>query len=124
MYEKYNALQYGVGGGGGEYVPQLGFGWSNGVALVLLQQDVMTYSSTDNSSDSQGHTVLLIVLCTVLPVFTLGLLVYYWYYHHQGRDASDPSDGNDVRDSVKKLEEGHTEDDVIANPMATATEER
>mmetsp|Transcript_28963 Transcript_28963/g.48641 ORF Transcript_28963/g.48641 Transcript_28963/m.48641 type:complete len:265 (-) Transcript_28963:214-1008(-) len=38
MYEKYNAFEVGVGGGGGEYVPQVGFGWSNAVALVLLQQ--------------------------------------------------------------------------------------
>ena len=37
MYEKYNALQFGVGGGGGEYVPQTGFGWSNGVALSFLK---------------------------------------------------------------------------------------
>ncbi|CAK9092046.1 unnamed protein product [Durusdinium trenchii] len=36
MYEKYNASKPGEGGGGGEYEPQVGFGWSNGVALVLL----------------------------------------------------------------------------------------
>lgn len=36
MYEKYDATQMGVGGGGGEYVPQRGFGWTNGVLLELL----------------------------------------------------------------------------------------
>ena len=36
MFEKYDTLDPGHGGGGGEYVPQLGFGWSNGVALMLL----------------------------------------------------------------------------------------
>lgn len=36
MFEKYNAYQPGVGGGGGEYVPQRGFGWTNGVVLDLL----------------------------------------------------------------------------------------
>jgi len=36
MYEKYSAPEAGVGGGGGEYTPQVGFGWSNGVALSLL----------------------------------------------------------------------------------------
>jgi alpha,alpha-trehalase len=36
MYEKYDALVAGRGGGGGEYVPQRGFGWTNGVALALL----------------------------------------------------------------------------------------
>ena len=35
MFEKYNAFQNGSGGGG-EYTPQVGFGWTNGVALVLL----------------------------------------------------------------------------------------
>ena len=36
MYEKYSAVELGVGGGGGEYTPQVGFGWTNGVALSLL----------------------------------------------------------------------------------------
>jgi hypothetical protein len=38
MYEKYNAYEMGVGGGGGEYIPQVGFGWSNAVALILLNR--------------------------------------------------------------------------------------
>ena len=37
MYEKFNAYEMGIGGGGGEYVPQKGFGWSNAVALILIQ---------------------------------------------------------------------------------------
>ncbi len=36
MFEKYDATKVGHGGGGGEYVPQVGFGWTNGVALQLL----------------------------------------------------------------------------------------
>jgi neutral trehalase len=32
-HEKYDARGVGVGGGGGEYAPQVGFGWTNGVAL-------------------------------------------------------------------------------------------
>jgi alpha,alpha-trehalase len=36
MHEKYNARDPGVVGGGGEYVPQVGFGWSNGVLLDFL----------------------------------------------------------------------------------------
>lgn len=36
MFEKYDALVPGSTGGGGEYVPQAGFGWTNGVALDLL----------------------------------------------------------------------------------------
>eukprot|EP00484_Ammonia_sp_Unknown_P030703 CAMPEP_0197050822 /NCGR_PEP_ID=MMETSP1384-20130603/25635_1 /TAXON_ID=29189 /ORGANISM="Ammonia sp." /LENGTH=758 /DNA_ID=CAMNT_0042483289 /DNA_START=46 /DNA_END=2322 /DNA_ORIENTATION=- len=36
MHEKYHCERYG-GGGGGEYKPQFGFGWTNGVCLKLLQ---------------------------------------------------------------------------------------
>ncbi|ETI31824.1 hypothetical protein F443_21230 [Phytophthora nicotianae P1569] len=36
MFEKYNAQQLGGVGDGGEYTPQFGFGWSNGVILTFL----------------------------------------------------------------------------------------
>ena len=36
MHEKYDATRPGERGGGGEYVPQIGFGWTNGVVLSLL----------------------------------------------------------------------------------------
>ncbi|KAF2897943.1 hypothetical protein ILUMI_08231 [Ignelater luminosus] len=36
MYEKYDALNPGQRGGGGEYIVQTGFGWSNGVALKFI----------------------------------------------------------------------------------------
>lgn len=36
MHEKYNAKVPGARGEGGEYRPQLGFGWTNGVVLHLL----------------------------------------------------------------------------------------
>ncbi|XP_062074671.1 trehalase-like [Humulus lupulus] len=38
MHEKYNVENCGDFGGGGEYVPQTGFGWSNGVVLALLEE--------------------------------------------------------------------------------------
>jgi len=37
MYEKYNALHPGEGGGGGEYNVQEGFGWTNGIVFELLR---------------------------------------------------------------------------------------
>eukprot|EP00798_Chlamydomonas_sp_ICE-L_P015299 gene15299-21384_t len=37
MHEKYSALECGKAGDGGEYAPQVGFGWSNGVLLDLLK---------------------------------------------------------------------------------------
>ncbi|CAH9069204.1 unnamed protein product [Cuscuta europaea] len=38
MYEKYDVEKCGIYGGGGEYVAQTGFGWSNGVVLALLEE--------------------------------------------------------------------------------------
>merc|ERR1719204_216054 len=38
MMEKYNVAGAGSEGGGGEYPNQDGFGWTNGVALGLLEQ--------------------------------------------------------------------------------------
>ncbi|CAD7701963.1 unnamed protein product [Ostreobium quekettii] len=37
MHEKYDVREIGRAGAGGEYTPQVGFGWTNGVALFLLQ---------------------------------------------------------------------------------------
>jgi len=38
MYEKYDVTKPGHRGEGGEYEPQTGFGWTNGVALELLKR--------------------------------------------------------------------------------------
>ncbi|CAN6484843.1 unnamed protein product [Victoria cruziana] len=38
MHEKYNVEECGTAGGGGEYSPQTGFGWSNGVVLAFLEE--------------------------------------------------------------------------------------
>uniref|UniRef100_A0A3P8VDY2 Trehalase n=1 Tax=Cynoglossus semilaevis TaxID=244447 RepID=A0A3P8VDY2_CYNSE len=51
MFEKYDVNGDGKPGGGGEYEVQLGFGWTNGVALQLLDQ----YGS---SLTSGSHQVL------------------------------------------------------------------
>ncbi|WOL07523.1 putative trehalase [Canna indica] len=37
MHEKYDVEACGGTGGGGEYIPQTGFGWSNGVVLAFLE---------------------------------------------------------------------------------------
>jgi hypothetical protein len=36
MHEKYDCRFFGAIGRGGEYAPQTGFGWTNGVALAFL----------------------------------------------------------------------------------------
>ncbi|KAK8655138.1 hypothetical protein V6N13_107728 [Hibiscus sabdariffa] len=38
MHEKYDVEKCGDYGGGGEYIPQTGFGWSNGVVLAFLEE--------------------------------------------------------------------------------------
>uniref|UniRef100_K3WZ86 Trehalase n=1 Tax=Globisporangium ultimum (strain ATCC 200006 / CBS 805.95 / DAOM BR144) TaxID=431595 RepID=K3WZ86_GLOUD len=38
MFEKYNATELGGIGNGGEYIPQFGFGWTNGVILKYLSK--------------------------------------------------------------------------------------
>ncbi|KAF3434222.1 hypothetical protein FNV43_RR25325 [Rhamnella rubrinervis] len=38
MHEKYDVQKCGDFGGGGEYKPQTGFGWSNGVVLTFLEE--------------------------------------------------------------------------------------
>lgn len=38
MHEKYDVEKCGEYGSGGEYIPQTGFGWTNGVVLALLEE--------------------------------------------------------------------------------------
>uniref|UniRef100_A0A8C6S4N1 Trehalase n=1 Tax=Neogobius melanostomus TaxID=47308 RepID=A0A8C6S4N1_9GOBI len=64
MFEKYDVNGDGKPGGGGEYEVQLGFGWTNGVALQLLDQ----YGAT-LTSGSRGVCPGLLLLLSVL--FTL-----------------------------------------------------
>ena len=48
---QYSCLQPGSHGAGGEYVVQLGFGWSNGVAMDLMN----TYGQQlDSASTGQA----------------------------------------------------------------------
>ncbi|XP_014607616.1 PREDICTED: trehalase isoform X2 [Polistes canadensis] len=47
MFEKYDATVSGGYGGGGEYEVQLGFGWSNGLAMILLDKYGQTLVADD-----------------------------------------------------------------------------
>ncbi|KAF3693259.1 Trehalase [Channa argus] len=66
MFEKYDVNGDGKPGGGGEYEVQLGFGWSNGVALQLLDQ----YGAR---LTSESHRVLsgLLLPLVISAVLTL-----------------------------------------------------
>ncbi|XP_070685049.1 trehalase [Pempheris klunzingeri] len=56
MFEKYDVNGDGKPGGGGEYEVQLGFGWTNGVALQLLDQ----YGATLTSGSRRVSSGLLL----------------------------------------------------------------
>ncbi|KAJ0171158.1 hypothetical protein K1T71_013357 [Dendrolimus kikuchii] len=89
MLEKYDATIFGGFGGGGEYVLQTGFGWTNGVVMALLNR----YGDTLSAADAFGTgvesgavygahvgagsvaTALLAVLASV-AAGALGLVVY------------------------------------------------
>ncbi|CDQ99298.1 unnamed protein product [Oncorhynchus mykiss] len=72
MFEKYNVNGDGKPGGGGEYEVQLGFGWTNGVALQLLSQygDRLTSGSNGNSFTScLSISVSVALLCSAQTLF-------------------------------------------------------
>lgn len=51
MFEKYNAIHPGEGGGGGEYGVQEGFGWTNGIVFEFLRLFPDTSSSEKYDND-------------------------------------------------------------------------
>uniref|UniRef100_A0A3B3SUQ1 Trehalase n=3 Tax=Paramormyrops kingsleyae TaxID=1676925 RepID=A0A3B3SUQ1_9TELE len=64
MFEKYNIDGDGQPGGGGEYEVQLGFGWTNGVALQLLDRygDRLSGSPSLRPSISLGLFFVTLVM--------------------------------------------------------------
>ncbi|XP_015377150.1 PREDICTED: trehalase-like [Diuraphis noxia] len=57
MFEKYDVLASGETGGGGEYTPQTGFGWTNGVVFEFLNRWGDTVSNGTNGCSS-GYSYL------------------------------------------------------------------
>ncbi|XP_055694077.1 trehalase isoform X1 [Lutzomyia longipalpis] len=66
MFEKYNAEEMGGHGGGGEYEVQIGFGWSNGVIIELLNKYGDILSAPGSSSDGLKPFSALIVAIVAL----------------------------------------------------------
>ncbi|KAM6988666.1 trehalase isoform 1-T2 [Tautogolabrus adspersus] len=66
MFEKYDVNGDGKPGGGGEYEVQLGFGWTNGVALQLLDQYGATLTS--GSGCVSSSLLLPLVISTALTL--------------------------------------------------------
>ncbi|XP_026730597.1 trehalase-like isoform X3 [Trichoplusia ni] len=86
MLEKYDATIFGGFGGGGEYVVQTGFGWTNGVIMAMLNRygaDAFGTGAAESSGAVYGAhvgasgvaTAVLVVLASV-AAGALGLMVY------------------------------------------------
>lgn len=82
MFEKYDAFVMGSGGGGGEYTPQIGFGWSNGVALVLLNSSSFSTSSDDHDEGLSSLGISLISVAVVLAIVLLAGGIYLGVIRH------------------------------------------
>ncbi|KAM6973025.1 trehalase [Aplochiton taeniatus] len=68
MFEKYDVNGDGKPGGGGEYEVQLGFGWTNGVALQLLDQYGGRLTAQSSRVSSSSFLLLLSLPSALLIV--------------------------------------------------------
>ena len=69
MYEKYDVTHPGKTGGGGEYAPQEGFGWTNGVVLKFLslyRHKIRVVEVRDPFPAIIGLVILLVSLICVV----------------------------------------------------------
>lgn len=83
MFEKFNVSVQGAPGGGGEYRIQVGFGWTNGVILDMLQRypdklvsgNDHTTQGTKPTAKANGYLVVMtntiFICCIVMSVFLL-----------------------------------------------------
>ncbi|KAI4564191.1 hypothetical protein MJT46_009989 [Ovis ammon polii x Ovis aries] len=67
MYEKYDISNGGQPGGGGEYEVQEGFGWTNGVVLMLLDRYGDRLSSGAQTTFLAPHCLAAALLLSLLP---------------------------------------------------------
>ncbi|KAK1336415.1 hypothetical protein QTO34_004222 [Cnephaeus nilssonii] len=66
MYEKYDVSSGGQPGGGGEYEVQEGFGWTNGVVLMLLDHYGDRLSSAAQPASLEPHCLAAALLLSLL----------------------------------------------------------
>ncbi len=111
MYEKYNAFEVGVGGGGGEYVPQIGFGWSNAVALMLLNDlyPAVVPAPTDDNGSSSNVPAWLVAIIVIL---VLGVLVVMGYFFRKFHVSNSQAKQQAKSDSVMHIQDAHVHNDV------------
>ena len=91
-FSQYNCTGSGVPGGGGEYIIQSGFGWTNGVALDLINSYYATQSTpnppsvtTSSSSSSPYLWFISIIPLSLLITVTLLCLCWCQYLYRTGK---------------------------------------
>ncbi|XP_022369067.1 trehalase [Enhydra lutris kenyoni] len=67
MFEKYDISNGGQPGGGGEYEVQEGFGWTNGVVLMLLDRYSDRLTSGTQTAFLEPHCLTVALLLSLLP---------------------------------------------------------
>ncbi|XP_004750024.1 trehalase isoform X3 [Mustela putorius furo] len=67
MFEKYDISNGGQPGGGGEYEVQEGFGWTNGVVLMLLDRYGDRLTSGTQTAFLEPHCLTAALLLSLLP---------------------------------------------------------
>lgn len=88
MFEKYHAVNVGNPGGGGEYIVQEGFGWTNGVILWTLKTFGPKLTAPRvckkqrlNSHSSSSSSLQLNSFGAVLDTFVLRKRSYFIIFH-------------------------------------------
>lgn len=71
MHEKYDATMFGAPGMGGEYESQMGFGWTNGLILDLMDRYSDQLVVEDEPDDGIAHKPELGFSCKLYLFFFL-----------------------------------------------------
>ena len=92
---QYDVREAGKPGGGGEYEVQLGFGWTNGVVLQLIEKyaDKLHFPLTDTTPETPTpmlslEALYLIIFGTALAVIVIVAIV--WNFPRCGSIVSPP----------------------------------
>ena len=76
---QYDVRHIGEPGGGGEYEVQLGFGWTNGVVLQLIDKYAETVILPEPPTYGLSHeAIYAIVFVIALTVIAVVSVVYMW----------------------------------------------
>ncbi|XP_076760877.1 trehalase isoform X2 [Xylocopa sonorina] len=110
MFEKYDATVSGGHGGGGEYEVQLGFGWTNGIIMDLLDKygdrfaaedhfvsyDIVQNSATQQVAVSTAGQVMTAILALIISLAAgfIGMVVYKRRHYYVPGPSTMPNKRN------------------------------